>query len=220
MSNDEPDDKGLSDRERFVGGRVIPREPEVPALSEKEIAHIGQAVFVDCSPEPSDLILVLGSSKGRWDLAAQLYLSGLAPVVITTGRRGIAYFDTGRPLSHIIRDALVEHGVPEPAIIVSDQSDHTDDDVRLGLEVARQQGVRTSSILFASKAHHAGRVWRSFAQWAPETRISCYTWDAEYEDVPVRARDWWEHPTSRARVYGEYLRIARYYGGVDSATDL
>ncbi len=212
MGTDEPYEDALSERERFIRGRVIPREPVVPALSKQEIAQIGGAVFVDCCPQPSDLIFILGSSTGRWDLAAGLYLSGLAPVVVTTGRRGIAYFDTDRPLSHLIRDALVEHGVPNSAIIVSDQSDHTDDDVRLGLEAARSRGVGTSSVLFASKSHHSGRVGRSFSKWAPGARLSCFTWDAEYNGVPVRAGDWWKHPTARARVYGEYLRIARYHG--------
>lgn len=199
-------------RRRWVEDRPIPREPEVPPLSEAEIEAIGRAVFVDCRPAPSDLIFVLGTSTGRWELVAQLYASGLAPRVMTTGRRGLAYFDEGIPLARQIRDALIGLGVPDEVILVSDTSDHTGDDVKHGMALAQASDVACDRVLFVCKAHHAGRVRRTFERWSPETALSCATYDAEYEEGTVRAADWWREPASRSRVYGEWLRIRHFFG--------
>ncbi len=210
----DPDRTGdpRSERDRFLYGREIPREPEVPDLSTADIERIGEAVFQPSDPQPADLILVLGTSTGRWDLVAELYHRDLAPMVVTTGRRGIAYFDTGRPLAELIRDALVEHGVPAEAILASARSDHTGEDVRFGLEDAARAGMPARSVLFACKEHHAGRVRATFARWAPGLPTSCFTYPVDYDGVPVRAEDWWQHPKSAARVYGEYLRIQKFFG--------
>ena len=203
--------------QEFERAREMPRDLSVPDLSEKDLARIGQAVFVSVPPARSDVLFIFGASDGPWNLAAQLFMEGFSRIVLTTGRAGEDFYSTGRPQGAAVRDALVASGVPNEAILVEDGSDNTLENVVLGKAALARAGITARSILFFCKSHHAGRAWRTLARWLPEATLSCSTYDAMVDGVAVSAVDWWAHDSSRRRVYGEFQRMLRYSGRGDIA---
>jgi len=196
----------------YLQNREVSREPVVPELSAQEIEGLGRTVFVPNEPKPSDVLFVFGSSNGQWEFVASLFKRHFAPVVLVTGRTGEDFYATGQPQAHRIRAVLVELGVPQQAIIEEDQSNNTLENVRYGKEVLQRHKLLPASILFACKSHHSGRAWRTLALNFPGVALSCATYDAAYENVPVQQQSWWEHSVSRTRVYGEYkLRCPRRF---------
>lgn len=190
--------------------REISREVIVPSLSTSEITQISQTVFLPSNPKRADIIFVFGSSDGDWISVAKLYSDKFSDKILVNGRTGKAYDRTGKPLAHIIREALLSQGIPSEAILVQDQSTNTLEDVRLGKGVLDEHHLSPASILFVSKSHHSGRAFRTLRKFFPQANISVLTYNASYNGVRVSSDCWWMHPTAKAKVYGEYVRIRQY----------
>jgi uncharacterized SAM-binding protein YcdF (DUF218 family) len=202
----------------YLQNREVSREPALRDLSTQELEEIGRTVFIPSSPRASDLLFVFGSSNGDWQLVASLFKRQLAPVVLVTGKTGEDFYASGQPQAHRIRAALTELGVPGEAILTEDQSNNTLENVLFGREVIQRNSPSVKSILFVCKSHHAGRAWRTLSLHLPDVALSCATYDAVYENVPVQQRGWSAHRVYRARVYGEYQRIQLYAERGDIST--
>ena len=196
--------------DEYLHRREVEREPELPELSSSEAAAIGQAAFVESDPKPSDLLFVFGSAHGDWELVARLYASGMAPVVLVTGRAGKDYYATGVPQAHSIRAALLALGVPASALLIEDTSDNTYENVHCAKVLPERDNRLPRSILFVCKSHHSGRAWRTLALAFPEADLHCATYDGVYQGVPISQATWLLHEVSRRRVYGEFQRMQLY----------
>ncbi|MEK7138312.1 MAG: YdcF family protein [Patescibacteria group bacterium] len=195
----------------------IPRELEVPDLSATQIRQITPIVFAKNKRIRGDVLFVLGSSGGDWKAVAELFHQKLAPIVLVNGLTGKKYDETGQPLAHYIKDELINFGVPPSVILTQDKSTNTLEDVKFGKELLKQHGIDPKTILFVSKSHHSGRVLLTLKHFFPKTYLYAVTYDATYDGRNVAAKNWWKYPTSKSRVYGEYIRIQTYSARGDIA---
>ena len=199
--------------EDYLKNRSIPREVAVEDLSPEEIEHITQTVFVASESQPTDLLFIFGTSTIDNEIlesVARDCLQGRFSKVLVTGLSGRLYDETGKPVARIMRDELIARGVPSDIILVQDRSTNTLEDVAFSLDVLEKHDVSPESIAFLCKAHHSGRCLRSLRKFFPSQTLSPVTYLAEYDGVKVSKADWYKHPVSRGRVYGEYLRIIKY----------
>ena len=199
--------------EKFLKNRSIPREVAVEDLSQEEIKHITQTVFVTPDYQPADLLFVFGTSTIDSDTLESVACDcqqGRFPKIIVTGLSGRLYSETGKPVAHIMRDELIARGVPSDLILVQDRSTNTLEDVAFSLDVLEKHSISPESIAFLCKAHHSGRCLRTLRKFFPSQTLLPVTYLAEYEGVKVSKADWYQHEVSRGRVYGEYLRIIEY----------
>lgn len=131
-------------------------------------------------------------------------------IKLVTGFLGKDYYETGRPISYIIADSLVSFGVLRESILIQDHSSNSLEDVIFGKEILEKNNIYPASILFVAKSHGSGRAQRTLKKFYPNAILFAFTIDGEYDGVKVSKKDWWKNETSKARVYGEYLRIMKY----------
>lgn len=62
----------------FNKQKEIPREVEVPELTDDQIRNISNTVFANYNPNKADIIFVFGSCDVNWEPVAKLYLNGFA----------------------------------------------------------------------------------------------------------------------------------------------
>ena len=199
--------------EDYLKNRSIPREVAVEDLSPEEIERITQTVFVASESQPTDLLFIFGTSTIDNEILESVAcdcLQNRFSKVLVTGLSGRLYDETGKPVARIMRDELIARGVPSDIILVQDRSTNTLEDVAFSLDVLEKHDVSPESIAFLCKAHHGGRCLRTLRKFFPSQTLSPVTYLAEYEGVKVSKADWYKHPVSRGRVYGEYLRIIKY----------
>ncbi len=112
---------------------------------------------------PADAIVVLGAAeyagrpspvfRARLDHALNLYHRGVAPMMITTGGKGDdpQYSEGG-----VGRKYLIEHGVPDEAIIAETQSDNTDESTERVATIMQKNGMK--SCVVVSDGYHLYRA--------------------------------------------------------------
>ena len=199
--------------EDYLKNRSIPREVAVEDLQPEEIERITQTVFVASESQPTDLLFIFGTSTIDNEILESLARDcqqGRFPKVLVTGLSGRLYDETGKPVARIMRDELIARGVPSDIILVQDRSTNTLENVAFSLDVLEKHDVSPESMAFLCKAHHSGRCLRTLRKFFPSQTLSPVTYLAEYDGVKVSKADWYKHPVSRGRVYGEYLRIIKY----------
>ena len=198
----------------------IPRFPDVPPLSEAQVAALTRVVFLDGSGEPEacDLIFVFGGTHAAlWRAAAEAYHRGLGPRLLLTG--GVNPRGTSGGLgetvgkmseARFLAGNLIEAGVPENRLILEERSTNTLENVLFAREVFDFESV--GSVLLVCKSYAAGRKYRTLRRHLlAGVRIVPYPFDTTGRDGQLITREnWMELAEGRARVYGEYLRIVTY----------
>ena len=112
---------------------------------------------------PANAIVVLGAAeyagrpspvfRARLDHALGLYHRGIAPIMITTGGKGDdPQFSEGG----VGRKYLIEHGVPDEAIIAETQSDNTDESTERVAIIMQKNGMK--SCVVVSDGYHLYRA--------------------------------------------------------------
>ena len=115
----------------------------------------GEFWVVDEPPETSDVIVVLSGDNydaERATRAASLFKSGMAPRVLATGRALRSYATT----TDLMKRDLVEHGVPENAIVpFTHKADDTRDEAAAVSEFVASHGWK--KILLVTSNYHTRR---------------------------------------------------------------
>jgi uncharacterized SAM-binding protein YcdF (DUF218 family) len=114
---------------------------------------------------PSDAIIVLGAAEyrgkpspvleARLNHALYLYLTGMAPRIITTGGAG------GDPVfteGSVGRAYLTERGVPPEAVVVEREAESTAQSVAAVAEIMRRMNLKSAIVV--SDGYHIFRVKR------------------------------------------------------------
>jgi len=178
------------------------REPDVPLLTPAESEVITETTFMPHDPTSAEVLFMFGTIQGDWDGLAASLLAGTYPRVICTGH------EAGQESA--LADRMKEHfmirGIEEGRIATQDRSSNTTEDVSLSLDLIGDAEV----IAFGAKSHHSGRCQRVLRRFFPDATLKAYTFDALYGGVPCSRDNWWQDKHTRARVYGEYLRIQDY----------
>lgn len=196
----------------FLKEREIPRAVEVPNLSKAEIEKITDIVFIKNNPQKADLLFIFGSKLAGidWKRIAQMFRDGFFKKILVSGLLGKDYYEKNRPIAHLMQEELLRQGIPKKIILVQDKSNNTLEDVIFGKELLNKNNIFPRSILFVAKSHHSGRALRTLKKFFPESRPFALTFDPEIDGVVVSRKNWWKNAISKARVYGEYLRIKKY----------
>jgi uncharacterized SAM-binding protein YcdF (DUF218 family) len=198
----------------------IPKFPSVPPLSAAQIRALTELVFRPDLTERTvpcyDLLFVFGGSHPEiWITAAHAYQQGIIKQVLITGgykenaTRHHTWTYARTPEAHVIRDKLVELGVPKEKMVWEDQSANSLENVRFGLQLVDVS--RLSAILFVSKAYAVGRQHRTLTRHLPEgITLAAYPALTTIGKIPVTSWGWSRVSAHRAVVYGEYLRMVAY----------
>ena len=157
-----------------------------------------------CSPNPPQPRSVPGwGTYLRCRHAAWLYREGWRmPVVTSGGRQG------DRVMAEIMRDALVEEGVPREKIWLEGDSDSTQENAEFSAKLLLPRGIR--KIVLVTEAYHMLRAERYFRKAGFEVEASpCAYRAAEFDG---RWQQW--IPNARAitineNTLHEWLALAR-----------
>ena len=130
-------------------------------------------------PSPVDVIVVGGAGPrvDMADRAAELYVNGVAPIVVFSG---FAHPDFGINEAELLRDRAVKLGVPSEAISIETRATNTGLNIVLSAEMLSRQGIRVDSVVLVHRPFMARRFLATAeAQWpSPQPRF--YVTSANY----------------------------------------
>ena len=123
--------------------------------------------------EKSDLILALGSNDTRVaDYAADLYLQGLAPLLIFSGNIGALTKDQfTKPEADVFAEIALQKGVPEEAILREPRSTNTGENIDFSRRILAARGIDPARIILVQKPYMERRAFATFRQRWPEKEV-------------------------------------------------
>ncbi|MFF4098258.1 YdcF family protein [Streptomyces sp. NPDC001903] len=125
------------------------------------------------APQPCSVALGLGSHDlGVADTAADLYRSGMAPLLVFSG----ATSPTTRermPRGEAVhyRERALELGVPSSAVLVEPRARNTGENIRFSRQLLEEAGIEVSSVLLISKPYEERRAYATARKLWPEVEI-------------------------------------------------
>jgi uncharacterized SAM-binding protein YcdF (DUF218 family) len=165
-------------------------------------------------PQPAEVILALGCHDiGVADVAADLHLKGLAPLIIATGGENAAtraILGTGEAIAY--RDRMIERGVPAAAILIEEHARHTGENFTNARDVLAAEGIKPRTILVVGMPYMERRAWATCRSQWPEVDLQCTSSGVglgEYLDL-MWQRDALSAETVLANIVGDLDRIWRY----------
>jgi len=172
-------------------------------------------VFVRDEPAAADVIFIPGSSRlAHVTLAAELYLRGLAPLILPSGahpHKAAAFTGAEGFASEaeFMADHLVRLGVPRAAILTEDQATFTWENALFSRRLADARGLRFSTALLCCRPFHARRALTYYSCAFPDTVIRVIP----AEEAGRNAGDWMDTPEGREKVLGEVRRLGSQVAG-------
>ena len=193
-------------------------QDKLTAGAERFIRAVTDFIYVEDKPEKADVIFVPGSRKIVHTIrAAELFREGYAPWVLPSGKYGITlggFLPLQEPLRseypekfetewQLHRAVLIDHGVPDSAILREDQATYTWENAQFSRDVLKAADIPCQTAILCCQAFHARRALLYYQAAMPETRfIVCPT------STPGYAKDeWYKSEKGRARVLGELQRL-------------
>jgi uncharacterized SAM-binding protein YcdF (DUF218 family) len=163
------------------------------------LSFLGGGLIASESPQPADLILVLGGDfwGPRVIKGAELGRGGYAPLVLISSP---PYYD--RPEGELAVDFLVKRGYPKEMFAVFPHTAESTiaEAIVLGHELARRQAKQVLLVTSSYHSRRAAIVFRLFCRGVHF--ISVPALDPNY-DPP----GWWKQRTSRDLFFSEWIKI-------------
>ncbi len=123
--------------------------------------------------EKADCILVLGSHDLRVaDRGADLYLEGLAPILIFSG--GLGNLTLGmwtEPEANKFARIAIEKGVPADAIYIENKSTNTGENIIFTGRLLKEENLRPSSFIVVQKPYMERRSYATFKKHWPDKKL-------------------------------------------------
>ena len=183
------------------------------------LPYAGQFLVVEDRLERADVIFVLAGSRAeRWLEGVDLYHEGWAPrLMLSPGRIEEAEEELRRRRisfpaeSELIRDAIVDLGVPAHAVLVMPGSvDNTAQEAAAARRLALEQGWRR--ILVVTSKYHSRRTRFAFRRAFHDTSIVVTIKTSRYDrSTPDR---WWRNRTDIRWVSSELQKLLLYRLGL------
>lgn len=124
-------------------------------------------------PRPCSVAIGLGSHDlGVADTAVDLYMRGMAPLLLFTGATSPTTRDR-MPRGEAVhyRERALELGVPSSAVLVEPRARNTGENIRFSRDVLEEAGVDVSSVLLISKPYEERRAYATARKLWPEVEI-------------------------------------------------
>ncbi len=162
------------------------------------------------TPQPADVIVVLGGSHSRSLYAADLHRRSVAPRILLSREQrsteDLLLEKIGVPhprRNDVARAVLARYGVPESAIAYFDaEAMSTVDEAET---VRRMLGHTADTLLIVTSAYHTRRVKMIFADVLPAARFRVVA--SPYESFP---ESWWRDQDSARNALLEVAKITYY----------
>ena len=186
--------------------------------AQRLIRAITDFIFVEDTPEKSDIILIPGSmSPGHALRAAGLYRDGLAPWILPSGRFGktlgrvkdLSPENAARYPGHYDTEwqflfrVLTESGVPNDAVLREDRATYTWENAVFSRQVTDEKGIRVERALLCVKPWHARRALLYYQAAFPDTRFFV----CPAREAAIDRNNWYLTARGREKVLGEVLRM-------------
>ena len=137
--------------------------------------------------EKSDVILALGSNDLRVaEYAAELYLRGLAPLVVFSGNVGALTrerFD--RPEAELFAEIALRRGVPESAILIEAESTNTGENVVFSRRLLESKGIDPESLILDQKPYMERRAYATFMNFWPGKKVIAASPPIPFSEYPT-----------------------------------
>lgn len=157
--------------------------PEITALAQQlwDYHHTNQI------PEKSDCILALGSHDLRVaERAADLYLDGLAPLLIMSGGLGNFTKDMWREKEADKFAAIaIQKGVPEKAILIENKSTNTGENILFSQRLLEEKGINPLSFIVVQKPYMERRSYATFKKHWPDKKLIVTSPQISFEEYPT-----------------------------------
>ena len=142
--------------------------------------HVGH------TPAPADVILVLGSHDTRVaERAAELFLQGLAPLIVFSGNLGA--LTTGiwtRPEAEIFAEVAAAMGVPREHMLTECRSTNTGENVSFCRTLLAERGVHPRRAIAVQKPYMERRTLATFGARWPELEVIVTSPQIAFADYP------------------------------------
>lgn len=138
-------------------------------------------------PAASDCILVLGSHDLRVaDRGAELYLEGLAPILLFSG--GLGNVTKGIwtvPEADQFARIALDKGVPAEAIFIENQSTNTGENIEFTGRLLKEKGLHPQTFLLVQKPYMERRSYATFKKHWPDKDLTVTSPLIAFEDYPT-----------------------------------
>jgi len=134
----------------------------------------------------SDCILVLGSNDIRVaQRGVELFLQGLAPLIIFSGNVGILTKDMwDKPEAEIFAEEAIKMGVPKDKILIENKSTNTGDNILFTKQLLDEKGILVNSIILVQKPYMQRRAFATFKKVWPEKDVIVTAPQISFEKYP------------------------------------
>ncbi|MFJ4440007.1 YdcF family protein [Streptomyces sp. NPDC088923] len=141
--------------------------------------------------KPSSVAIALGSHDlGVADVAADLYLKGMAPLLVFTGGNSPTTRERmPRGEAEHYRERALALGVPESAILVEPKARNTGENITLSRELLESRGVEVRSALLVCKPYEERRAYATVRQVWPEVDWTVKSTSEELREYAGRIGD-------------------------------
>ena len=190
-------------------------------MIQRVTRDIGNFIFMNDSPEVSDIIFVPGTSKSAiTEKAAQLYCSGYAKYILPSGMysSNVGKFaneniDNSRYAGEYVTDyeyckhILMENGVPENAIICEDRATNSMENALFSAEVVNRLGFEVKKAIICCQSFHARRAFMSYSIHFPATELLVVPTDTQN----ITKENWFLNEKSYRKVMSEVSKCGKYF---------
>jgi uncharacterized SAM-binding protein YcdF (DUF218 family) len=117
---------------------------------------------------PADAIVALGSHDARVaERAADVFLAGWAPVLVTSGATGALTEGWTRTEAEVFADVAAARGVPREKILLESRSTNTGENVVFSRALLAGRGIEPRTVIAVQKPYMERRTLATFeARWA------------------------------------------------------
>ena len=159
-------------------------------MLSQEILQLGKKLWnyhlVNNKMEKVDCILALGSHDLRVpERAAELYLQGLAPLVIMSG--GLGNFTqeiwTEKEADRFAAVAI-KNGVPPEKILIENNSTNTGENILFTQKLLKEKELDPQSFIVVQKPYMERRSYATFKKHWPDKKLLVTSPQISFEDYP------------------------------------
>jgi uncharacterized SAM-binding protein YcdF (DUF218 family) len=138
--------------------------------------------------EPSDAIVALGSMDLRVaKRAAELWKQKLAPIIVVSGGYGrLTGKDWSEPEAIKFKRAILEEGVPEPAILLEDKSTNAAENFQYSLTLLKEKGLPHQKLIIVTKPYMERRAYATVKKLYPDLKIIMTSPIISLENYPTK----------------------------------
>ena len=136
--------------------------------------------------QAADCILALGSHDTRVaERAADIYLQGLAPLLIFSGGLGRLTSDLWTQTeAELFAQIAMEKGVPATAILIENSSTNTGENILFTQQLLQQKGLAPQRFIVVQKPYMERRSYATFKKHWPDKELIVTSPQLSFEAYP------------------------------------